>query len=34
VGNFKTELGLVKIEARLKILNNKKRSDAVERGHG
>ncbi len=34
VGNFKAELGLVEVEARLKILDNKERSNAVEGGHG
>src|SRR5438128_2314316 len=32
--NLKTKLGLVEVEARLKILDNKKRSNTVERRHG
>jgi hypothetical protein len=34
VSNFKTELGLVEVEARLQIVDNKAWSDAVERSHG
>jgi hypothetical protein len=34
VSNFKTELGLIKVEARLQIIDNKAWSDAVERSHG
>jgi hypothetical protein len=34
IGNFEAELGLVEVEARLKILGNKARSDTVEGGHG
>src|SRR4051794_20986139 len=33
VGNFETELGPIEVEGRLKIIDNKARSDAVERGH-
>ena len=34
IGDFETELGLAEVEARLKIIDNKARSDTVERGHG
>ena len=34
VGDFKAELGLIEVEARLKILDNKARDDTVESGHG
>jgi hypothetical protein len=34
MGDFETKLGLVEVEARLKILDNKERSNAVESGHG
>ncbi len=34
ISNLETELGLVEVEARLKIVDNKARSNAVERGHG
>ena len=34
VGNFKTELGLIEVEARLKIRDDKEGSDAVEGRHG
>jgi hypothetical protein len=34
VSNFKTELGLVEVEARLQIIDNKAWSDAVELSHG
>jgi hypothetical protein len=34
VSNFKTELGLVEVEARLQIIDNKAWSDAMERSHG
>ncbi len=34
ISNFETQLGLVEVEARLKIIDDKARSDAVERGHG
>jgi len=34
VRNFKAELGLVEVEARLKILDNKARNNSVESSHG
>jgi hypothetical protein len=34
VGDFKAEFGLVEVEARLKVLDDKARNDTVEDGHG
>jgi hypothetical protein len=34
VSNFESEFGLIEVDARLKIIDNKAGSDAVEGGHG